>query len=378
MEKAKKYAVIAVFVLTIAVLSLLQLLPDQKISAAERRALAERPELRTETVLDGTYFSDLEEYLLDQFPFRDRFRGTKSRVVFDVFRMKDSNGLYRAEGHWVALQETLKSNQVDVAIQRIQAILRTHPEIETAYYSIIPDKNYFLAESSGHKSMDYPALLQQMHEGLPNLEYINIMDLLTIEDYYKSDSHWRQEKLFPVAQRLCEALDAGYPTPIHYTKQTLKPFYGVYAGQSGVITVSDDLSYMVGEGTEAAHVQSIEHGKPMTTYTTEDFDGIDPYDVFLSGAEALITIKNPLARSHRKLILFRDSFGSSLAPLLIDSYEEIVLVDLRYISYSLLDDLISFEDADVLFLYSTILLNSAGSMKPAHSIPPDNHNTQIN
>ncbi|MBQ7871482.1 MAG: hypothetical protein IJ357_05025, partial [Oscillospiraceae bacterium] len=65
----------------------------------------------------------------------------------------------------------------------------------------------------------------------------------------------------------------------------------------------------------------------------------------------------------RHLILFRDSFGSSLAPLLLDSYGKITLVDLRYVSSALLDGLVDFTDADVLFLYSTTLLNSGSILK---------------
>ena len=47
----------------------------------------------------------------------------------------------------------------------------------------------------------------------------------------------------------------------------------------------------------------------------------------------------------------------------IDSYAKITLLDLRYISSALIDDYVSFENSDVLFLYSTMLLNSAGILK---------------
>ena len=90
---------------------------------------------------------------------------------------------------------------------------------------------------------------------------------------------------------------------------------------------------------------------------------MDGYDTFLSGAQALLTVENPLAGTDRRLILFRDSFGSSLAPLLLDSYREITLVDLRYLSSSLLGDYVDFDGADVLFLYSTSILNSAMLLK---------------
>ena len=59
----------------------------------------------------------------------------------------------------------------------------------------------------------------------------------------------------------------------------------------------------------------------------------------------------------KELLLFRDSFGSSLAPLLVENYKKITLIDIRYMSSKLLGEFIEFGDQDVLFLYSTVVLN---------------------
>ena len=81
------------------------------------------------------------------------------------------------------------------------------------------------------------------------------------------------------------------------------------------------------------------------------------YDIYLSGATPLITIDNPNAKTKKELLLFRDSFGSSIAPLLVQEYSKITLIDIRYISSDLLDQYINFEKQDVLFLYSSLILN---------------------
>ena len=81
------------------------------------------------------------------------------------------------------------------------------------------------------------------------------------------------------------------------------------------------------------------------------------YDIFVSGATPLITIENPNAKNEKELLLFRDSFGSSLAPLLVENYRKITLIDIRYMSSKLLGEFIDFKDQHVLFLYSTVVLN---------------------
>ena len=98
-------------------------------------------------------------------------------------------------------------------------------------------------------------------------------------------------------------------------------------------------------------------------YAPEKFAGNDGYDVFLHGAQAVQTIRNPLAETDRELIIFRDSFGSSLTPLLLPAYKTVTLVDIRYVDSQFLSQFVDFHGQDVLILYSTTLINSAGILR---------------
>ena len=62
-------------------------------------------------------------------------------------------------------------------------------------------------------------------------------------------------------------------------------------------------------------------------------------------------------------MVFRDSFGSSLIPLLVKDYARITIVDTRYIAPQLLTQYLQFENQDVLFLYSSLILNSSSALK---------------
>ena len=98
-------------------------------------------------------------------------------------------------------------------------------------------------------------------------------------------------------------------------------------------------------------------------YIMEKAYSKDPYEMFLSGTAPMITIENPAAKSDKELVLLRDSFGSSLAPLLAEGYKKITVVDIRYIQSSFIGNFVDFENCDVLFLYSTALLNNSLAMK---------------
>ena len=110
-------------------------------------------------------------------------------------------------------------------------------------------------------------------------------------------------------------------------------------------------------------VYDYENQKEIKIYDLEKAQGNDPYEMFLSGPLSLITIENDQAASDRELIMFRDSFGSSIAPLFAEHYRKITLVDIRYIHPDLLEKYIEFVDQDVLFLYSISILNNGETLK---------------
>ena len=96
----------------------------------------------------------------------------------------------------------------------------------------------------------------------------------------------------------------------------------------------------------------------------EKLGGVDSYDVFLWGARSLIQIENPNCDNEKELVIFRDSFTSSLAPLMINGYSKITLVDIRYVQSGMVGNLVEFKDnQDILFIYSTTILNNSTAFK---------------
>ena len=63
------------------------------------------------------------------------------------------------------------------------------------------------------------------------------------------------------------------------------------------------------------------------------------------------------------MIVFRDSFAGSLIPYLVEGYQKITLVDIRYVDSKLLGAFLKVDNQDVLYLYSTILLNNSLGLK---------------
>jgi len=112
-------------------------------------------------------------------------------------------------------------------------------------------------------------------------------------------------------------VDGSFNPDADYEKNRMYPFYGVYYGQSALPLKPDTMYYITNNDTEKARVYYYNTNSFRKIYKPNSFKGLDPYNVFLSGPVAMLTIENENAIQDKELIIFRDSFGSSLAPLLI-------------------------------------------------------------
>lgn len=354
----KKYQTILVLALWGALALWAWTIPSKQISEAERRPLAQKP------ALSEKFQTEFEAYSLDQFPLRDNFRRLKSLFHTGVLGQKDNNGIYLTNGTAVKQEYPLNPDSVKHAIGRFQKIYDEYLTESRCFYAIIPDKGFYLGKDSGHLIMDYDALSWQMAQGLTWAQEIDLRPTLTGQDYYRTDTHWRQENLIPAASALCAGLGVTPPKAGDFTPKPVKrPFYGVYYGQAALPMEPDTLYLMENDLLSQCTVYDYETGKTGSVYDMTKLDSRDLYDVYLSGARALLTIENPNAGTDRELIVFRDSFGSSMVPLLLSDYGRVTLVDIRYIQPDLLGQFLDFHGQDVLFLYSTLVLNSSGALK---------------
>ena len=342
-------------------------LPDKDVSAEERRKLQQVPEFSFEALASGKFTKDADKYAADQFPLRQELRSLKAGWQFNVFRQKDNNGIFLAGGSVCKLTGELDKVQLNALISKVNDVYDTYLSGMRVYFANIPDKSYFAAGDKGYPALDYEALDKALEDGLrEEIQYLgySATQELTLEDYYATDLHWRQECLQSVLDGLAAEMGFSAPDISQWSVTEYSPFFGAYFGQSALNVGHDTIKCLSSAATEASVVTGLEIDGEKAVYDPADFEGLDGYSVFLSGPQALLTVENPQGETGRELYIFRDSFSSSFAPLLLESYDKITLIDLRYMASALLGDFVEFEPgADVLFLYSTEILNNGFLLK---------------
>ena len=335
--------------------------PAAESSDSERRPLEQFPEISGEALLSGQFMKDFADYAVDQFPLRDGFRTLNAYLTYYLLGKNDNNGIYLSNGYAAKMEYPLDELSVANAVARFTELYENYLTDCDIRFALVPDKGYYLAGEAGALSMDYDALYQRMAEELPWADFIDLRDRLSIDDYYRTDTHWRQEQILPAARAIAERL--GVTVPEFRQEQLDRPFYGVYYGQAALPMEPDVLRYLTNDTLEGCTVKLHDNGKTAQVYDMTKLGSKDLYDVFLSGGAAVLEITNPAGIDGKELIVFRDSFGSSMVPLLVNDYETVWVLDTRYVNPGLLDRFVDFHGQDVLMLYSTLILNSSSALR---------------
>lgn len=338
--------------------------PD-RVSFSERRGLAQMEDISFDEIKSGEAMEMWESYMQDQFPARDMMRGFKTWNELEIFRKMDSDGLFFSEGHLSRMSYEISEPSLARAAEVFSYLYETYLKGQgiQPYLAIIPDKNSFLSENGIRPVLDEQKIRDVILEDTGFFNVIEIRDHLWADAYYFTDTHWRQECLPEVAGHILKEMGV-HGNELFKTEETKilpvdAPFWGVYAGQAALCIKPDIMSYVWNAELRDCRVTDYGTGYPLeiSMYDMEAAEGRDAYEMFLGGASPLVVIENPKASKNRELVMFRDSFGSSLAPWFAGKYRKITLVDTRYIYKEKIGEYVSFENADVLFLYSTVFLN---------------------
>ncbi len=228
------------------------------------------------------------------------------------------------------------------------------------FYSVVPSKSYFINDSL-KTPFDYDKMFEILNSNIKSATYIDVTDTLSLNDYYVTDPHYKQDKLGLLVKKLGEHLDFN----IDISKNQLVKV-DAFTGQHGAKVEdikSEEIYYMTNSHIEGATVTNIMGDSFNKVYNTDKLNSNSQYDLFLSGPSPVSIIKNEMADSEKRLIIFNDSYSLTLAPLLIENYSEIVLVDLRYVASPLIENYVNIGNADLLFLYNEQVVNNGEMLK---------------
>ena len=340
-----KKLLIIIFISFISLFGFISLFNKEEISIYERRKLKAFPKI----INNNNFFDDLDKYLSDHFIFRQDFREVKGFVNYNLFNISINNKVTIKDDYLFELTET-NYKSLDNVVAKVNDIVEKF-NISDYEFIAIPLKNHYAGLDNVSEEIDE-------YLGVRIDNYHSLKDLLSLSDYYHTDIHLKQDRLGSVVSKILELCDVE-EKDIEYSFNTYDKFYGSLYAKMAISMKPDTITYLTNDLLDSIKVYSVEDKDLLDVYNVSELESLDPYSIYLNGPKAYLKIVNKNVED-RKLIIFRDSYTSSIAPLLVPYFSEIELIDLRYYG----SDLLNIDgNTKVLFIYGSEVLNNSFSIK---------------
>lgn len=378
----KKYPLLLLFAAFIAITSVADMFISRRpFSEMENRVLSQRPKFTMASLLDKKedqkYTYKYEQYINDQFVGRDTWITMKSVSESMLGKIENNGIVYGADKHLFEYYPSADKRRIAMNIQFINEFLEKYSCITNVTVGIIPNSYAVLSDNlpRGLRNLDQRSYISDTYnkisETADKLELFPVMEQAVAEAklsnpnsfpgteqqiYYRTDHHWTTLGAFSAYQAFVQSrgLKAVTLNLIAPYKQEVADFYGTYYSKCKLFSAIPDTITWYDIPFTAMEVGG--EAKD-TLHDNEKWSVRDKHAAFIWGNNDLTVIKsdNNLNREDGKtsrVLLIKDSYGNSFAPFLTYSYDEVYIVDLRFLTEKMSELMSRVEFDDVLILYN--------------------------
>lgn len=338
--------------------------PDRKQSESENRMLQQMPTFSLSSVTDGSFMQDLERYMTDQFPDRDRL--VRGKTYLDlVCGRRQVNGIYVGDdGYLFEPQTEPDGAQTETITSAIHRFSLKNPELQKAAV-ISPNATCLLRDKLpyGVEQYDQRTLLDEWRETLgagnvQNFDWIDCAAVLSSAEegeqlFYRTDHHWTTRGAYRVFLDVAEKWQLDTHEVTYDFAVVSDSFQGTLAASSGICHISDTMELCLPHGSEGNYVieYESENVKKATFFDSEKLGSGNQYEMFMGGNFGKLIISTT-AETDRSLLIFKDSYANCMIPMLTPYFSQIVVIDPRYYNDTVNGCMQDYHFTHVLFLYN--------------------------
>ena len=334
--------------------------PQKAYSEKENRYLTKLPHISAEGILSGEVQRDLMEATSDQFPARDEWMRIATTGQYLLYH-REINGVYVGKDHYLfdkIVDSDLSEKNYQTNLGYVTA-LKANTDADVSVM-LIPSPGTVLAEKLPTRAVlydpvPYEALGEELCEA-DSVRWVQTRDELeraarnSFDDiYFHTDHHWTTNGAYVGARTYLETQGTQIAEQERFDVQPASDsFYGTLyskvAGLPGARPDELELPQALPEQlvieADSAPADALgadgEKTMPELTgiYDLSKLNMKDKYAVYFGGNYGKITIKNPKAEGKGSLLIIKDSYANSMVPYLLDHYEQITMIDLRYYNES--------------------------------------------
>jgi len=339
LRQALRYPLLCLFALFLLFVFCMDMTAtNRQFSEMENRVLTQKPKFTVEKLVANEYTMDYEEYVNDQFIWRDRWITMKSISESALQKIENNGVAFGLDDYMFEKYTAVDQKQLEKNIGFVQEYLEQYPE-QKVTLAVIPNSYQVLGEKvpAGFPNVDQEPLIQEMYARIDaeNLEKLDFGPVLEAHDdeyiYYRTDHHWTTLGAYYAYAEYAQSKGMA-PVPLEEMAQyanVQEDFYGTYYSKAKLYNaVPDTITWY-----DLPVDEVIIDGQPYDgIYDLEKLQERDKYASFLWGNHGLTQIVvNSKVENPTRVLLIKDSYGNSLAPFLTQNYDEVWVADLRHV-----------------------------------------------
>ncbi len=333
---------------------------DKATSDTENRVLAQFPDFTLKSVISGKFMTRFEEYLSDQFVFRDISVASKT-VISRLLGKTEINDVYMGrDNRLFEVPSVLSDDVINKTLRAVNAFAE-NSKIENRFFILAPNASEVYTEQLPWL-LKLPSQEQQIFDiySLVNENYITV-DAVSIlksfsEDknlYFNTDHHWTSDAAFLVFKEFMKKADIEYDESEYEYFVLGDSFFGTLASSSGIFERGDELTAILPKDINGTYYiynyDTLE--KSVSVLNKDKLGEKNQYEVFFGGNFGRIEIQTDNL-NHKNILIIKDSYANCFIPLLIPHFEKIVIIDPRYFNGNLQFVLEDDAFSHLLFLYN--------------------------
>lgn len=349
------------------------LLPKSANSETEKRPLEQFPisadmdsGAAMSMITSGEFGKAFETYMADHIPGRDFFVGLNSYFHLLTGRQVSKDIYVAAGDRLVEKPVAYNKEYVNLNIMGMDALAdKIGRPVDLM---IVPSAGWAVQDDVLGVADPYTDedMIRQVYDQTG--DNINVVDLTSVfssvenlqDYYYKTDHHWTSLGAHTGYKTYMQYLNREYREQDQFTVKTENDFKGSTHSRAALWMVPGEPLQMW-HGAENLSVYIYDTLEDYQKGNAQAHDGVfyeerlqesDKYQVFLDGNHSVVKIHNPDAAGKGSIMVLRDSYSHCLGPMLAESYETVVLVDMRSYSDSVAELYEQEQFDDVLVCYS--------------------------
>lgn len=362
--KGEKFCVIAFMAIIVCLPIATFLMPKQTESVLENRQLQTPPELSADSIFSKEFMSDTEKYMTDHFLAREKLVTAKTMLELSQGK-REVNGVFIGSDMLLEKVSEPPKSVTDENIDAINAFTAKYKASIDMSVMLIPSALELYHEKAPlfADNFDQQKYISDVYARLQNVSCIDAAAQLSNSSneyiFYRTDHHWTSLGAYYGYRAAANTLGFRAATLDSFNvEHAAYDFLGtlfskVLVGEK-MADIVDIYTYEKGELVTEVIKYNPKTGEPQShpsIFFRDYLDKKDKYSVFLGENEPVVRIKTSI-NNGKKLIVFKDSFSHALMQFLPIHYEEIALVDLRYIKRPI-EDYINIEEySQALFAYN--------------------------